>query len=130
MKIRNEYVQVKIGDKTYTKKNTILDRFLSRTFLSQINTIHNSADINRCFIKFDTPLEYDDINNVRVGDFDFEMYGGTWDGTDNNIFNFMSQRNNNSVKVIYNFDPLSSKLFEYKGEYYEANDFEMFEGRK
>lgn len=130
MKIKNEYVQVKIGNKTYTKRNTILDRFVSRTFLSQINTIHSDANIDRCYIKFDEPLEYDDINNVAWRDFDVDLYGGTWNGSDTNKFNFMSQRNNNSIRVTYNFNPFSSTYFSYKGVDYEANQFEMFIGEK
>ena len=70
MKVKNEYVQVKIGDKTYTKKNTLLDRFLQRIFNSQIDLQHSSAEITACYIKLDTPLEYDDINNVTRSDFD------------------------------------------------------------
>lgn len=130
MKVKNEYVQVKIGDKTYTKRNTILDRFISRTFLSQINTIHSWADINRCYVKFDTPLEYDDINNVSWEDFDVTLYGGTWDGTDKNRFDYMSQKNNNSVRVTYNYNPFSTSYFGYNGNVYEANQFNIFIGRK
>ena len=37
MKVKNEYIQIKVGDKTWTKKNMILNEYLYRTFDSQIN---------------------------------------------------------------------------------------------
>lgn len=131
MKIKNEYVQIKNGDRTYTKKNTLLDRFLQRIFNSQINLEHNSAEINACYLKFDIPLEYDDINNVTKNDFDVELYGGTSSGTSSrNNFDFMSEKNKNSVKITYNYNPFSSSLFSYKGRLYEANEFKMFIGKR
>lgn len=132
MKVKNEYVQVKIGDKTYTKKNTLLDRFLQRIFKSQIDLQHNSAEINVCYIKLDTPLTYDNINNVVKSDFDIELYGGTSSGTSSrNNFDFMSEKNKNSVKITYNYNPYSSAMFEYNNEYYGgSSQFEMFIGRK
>lgn len=132
MKVKNEYVQVKIGDKTYTKKNTLLDRFLQRIFKSQIDLQHNSAEINVCYIKLDTPLTYDNINNVVKSDFDIELYGGTRSGTSSrNNFEFMSEKNKNSVKITYNYNPYSSTMFEYNNEYYGgSSQFEMFIGRK
>lgn len=130
MKVKNEYVQVKIGDKTYTKKNTLLDRFLQRIFKAQIDLEHNNAEINACYIKLDTPLEYDDINNVTKNDFDIELYGGTASGTSRNNFEFMAEKNKNSVKITYNYNPYSSTMFKYNSQYYEANQFEMFIGRK
>lgn len=131
MKVKNEYVQVKIGDKTYTKKNTLLDRFLERIFKSQIDLQHNSAEITTCYIKLDTPLEYVDINNVVKSDFDIELYGGTSSGTSSrNNFEFMAEKNKNSVKITYNYNPYSSTMFEYNNEYYESSQFEMFIGRK
>lgn len=130
MKIKNEYVQVNIGDKTYIKRNTILDRFLKRIFDSQIDTIHDEAEINVCFIKFDTPLEYDDINNVAWSDFDVEIFGGTSTETSNiNNFDYMSEKNNNLVRITYNYNPFST-TFRYQRQYYGANEFEMFLGRK
>jgi len=131
MKVKNEYVQVKIGDKTYTKKNTLLDRFLERIFKSQIDLQHSSAEITTCYIKLDTPLVYDNINNVTRNDFDIELYGGTSSGTSSrNNFEFMSEKNKNSVKITYNYNPYSSGSFEYNDNYYESNQFEMFIGRK
>ena len=130
MKVKNEYVQVKIGDKTYTKKNTLLDRFLQRIFKSQIDLQHSSAEISSCYIKLDTPLVYDNINNVTRNDFDIELFGGTNSGTSRNNFDFMSEKNKNSVKITYNYNPYSSTMFEYNNNYYEANEFEMFIGRK
>lgn len=130
MKVKNEYVQVKIGDKTYTKKNTLLDRFLQRIFKSQIDLQHSSAEISSCYIKLDTPLVYDNINNVTRNDFDIELFGGTNSGTSRNNFDFMSEKNKNSVKITYNYNPYSSNTFKYNKYYYEANQFEMFIGRK
>lgn len=131
MKIKNEYIQIKNGDKTYTKKNTLLDRFLQRIFNSQINLEHSSAEINACYLKFDIPLEYDDINNVTKNDFDVKLHGGTSSGTSSrNNFDFMSEKNKNLVKITYNYNPFSSSWFSYKGGLYEANEFEMFIGKR
>ena len=38
MKVKNEYVEIKNGDKTYIRKNMILDRYIKNLFSSQTTT--------------------------------------------------------------------------------------------
>lgn len=130
MKIKNEYIQVKIGNKTFTKRNMILDKFIKRVFDAQMDLEHSTAEIINCYLKLDTPIgdiAYD--TNVPYSTFDITFWGGTTKtstGVDN--FGKMSQLTSNSAKIIYNFD--ARPWFEYQNDYYAPNDFIMFAGRK
>lgn len=130
MKIKNEYVQVRIGNKTYTKRNMILDKFIKRVFNAQIDKSHLTAEIINCYLKLDTPIgdiSYD--SDIPLSTFDITFWGGTAK-TSTGIDNFgkMSQLTNNSVKIIYNFD--GRPFYEYNNDYYSYNSFNMFNGRK
>ena len=110
MKIKNEYIQVKIGNKTFTKRNMILDKFIKRVFDAQMDLEHSTAEIINCYLKLDTPIgdiAYD--TNVPYSTFDITFWGGTTKtstGVDN--FGKMSQLTSNSAKIIYNFDARSA----------------------
>lgn len=61
MFIKNEYIRIKIGDKTTTKHNMFLNKYLKKFSKSQISTDYCSYDETKEFravyIKLDTPLE-------------------------------------------------------------------------
>lgn len=126
MIIKNEYVQIKVGNKTFTKKNMILNTYLYRLFKSQINTTHDKTLINTCYLKFDEPLENVDYSSVLSSD-DFDLQ------IRNNIsnevyFKKISETTRNSIKLKYHFD--NNSLFMYGNEYYAANILEKFVNRK
>ena len=62
MKIKNELVSLKIGNKQYDFKNLILDEYLKRFILRQLDTttlryIPYQIMLNTILFKFDTPFE-------------------------------------------------------------------------
>lgn len=62
MKIKNELVSLKIGNKKYDFKNLILDEYLKRFILRQLDTttlryIPYQIMLNTILFKFDTPFE-------------------------------------------------------------------------
>ncbi len=131
MRIGNEYVQIKLGNKTYIKKNMILDKYLNLIFRGQINPdINNPALINCCFIKFDTPLEnisYD--SDLTKNDFDIRMLTST---TTIKLYeqNFLrsSERTSDKITLRYKF-AFDSAFFE-GDTIHEAIDFRNYIGRK
>lgn len=125
MKIRNEYIQIKIGNKTWTKKNMILNEYLYRMFDSQINTEHDKCYISRCFLKLDTPIE-----NV---DYDSEILPSQFDITIRNLldeeyFKQRTVRTNNSIRINYVFD--SNSMFIIDGQWHEASIMKNYANRK
>ena len=119
MKVSNEFVEVKIGNRSFTKRNMILNTYLNKIFNNQMDTEHSRTDIHRCFIKLDTPLENLDYNSeLDTTDFDILV---------NPSFVNQVIPDKNSIKVIYNFD-ITSYL--YGGKVYYNSDFYMFDGRK
>lgn len=120
MKVSNEFVEVKIGNRSFTKKNMILNTYLNKIFNSQMDTEHSRTDIHRCFIKLDTPIENLNYNSELSGttDFDIIVYPS-----------FVNQiiLDKNFIKVIYNFD---ITRYLYDGKVYYNSDFYMFDGRK
>lgn len=100
MKVRNEYVQIKIGNRVVTHKNMILDEYLKRIFNSQIDEVHDKAYIEQCYLKFDEPLEVDYDSVVYPSEFDLTMQNHQYNGN----FDRKVTLTNNSVKINYTFD--------------------------
>ena len=104
MKINNEYIQIKIGDKIWTHKNIILDEYLKKLFNSQIDKNHDECYISCCFIKFDTVINVEHDSTVYPNQFDLKIRN-----TQSEI-NFFKKTNltGNSIKINYTFDQSSS----------------------
>ena len=125
MKVKNEYIQIKIGNKTWTKKNMILNEYLYRLFDSQINTSHDDCYISCCYLKLDTPIE-----NV---DYDSEILPSEFDITIKNLpsekyFKAKTTRTNNSIRINYVFD--SNSLFIIDDLWYEASIMNDYANRR
>ena len=127
MKIKNEYIEIKKGNKFFTKRNMILDTYLHQIFNSQIAIDHDTTTISYCYVKFDTPLE--NINyNSEVDPTDY---------FDVILWSFRSvapviKTSNNLIKLIYKFSTQNFRMY-YNGEsWLTPNDkkFNMFAGRK
>lgn len=125
MKVKNEYIQIKIGNKIWTKKNMILNEYLYRMFDSQINTIHDQCYISNCFLKLDTPIE-----NV---DYDSEILPSEFDITIRNVLNekYFKKRTiktNNSIKINYIFD--NNSIFIIGNEWHDASILKNYTNRR
>lgn len=81
MKIKNELISVKIGNKQYDFNNLILDVYLKKFAVSQIhlediyNNISNEKVLSNCLLKFDTPFENLEENS-ELHNQDFDLYWG------------------------------------------------------
>lgn len=131
MKVKNNFVKIQNGDKTYIRQNMILNKYIKRIFDGQLDLNHLTSKISSCFIKLDTPIENVDYDSeLTMNDFDLIFFGGTSDSyVGENKFNKISERNKNSIKINYLFN--NEGLFYYKdGQNYYASDFKMFNGRK
>lgn len=125
MKIGNEYVEIKKGNKVYRKQNMILNTYLKKLFASQVDTEHESSEIAFCYIKLDTPLEVDYDSELTYNDFDIRLFP-----SGNLTTNIISTKN--SIKISYNF---ITQLVVYKKEdgtwtTISGGNFNIFAGRK
>lgn len=111
MKIKNEYVQIKVGNRTYTKQNMILDIYLKRLFDMQYKTNHDYTVMNSCFLNFTAPLDVDYDSVLSANDFDFVMRNYV-----ENSYGFreISTLNKNTIKLKYIFNEESDF---YVGDY-------------
>lgn len=102
MKIKNEYIEIKIGDKKFTKNNMILDTYLNKIFNSQIHAEHDESLLSYCYIKFDEPI--DNIN--YESDIDPKDY---FDIILISIKNYypVIKTSNNTIRLIYKFNTQS-----------------------
>ena len=127
MKIKNEYIEIKKGNKIFTKRNMILDVYLNQIFNSQIDDDHDTTTISYCYIKFDTPLENINYNS----EIDPKNY------FDVMLWSFRSvapviKTSNNIIKLIYKFSTQNFRMY-YNGTSWVNPDnktFNMFAGRK
>ena len=73
MRISNEYVEIKVGNKVYRKQNMILNTYLKEIFISQFDNQHDSAKISSCYIKLDEPIENVNYNSELDARDDFDI---------------------------------------------------------
>lgn len=132
MKIKNEYVQIKQGNKTYTKRNMILNKYLKGLLDNQIDAVHsNSTNINQCYIKLDTPLENVDYDSVLyASNFDVVLYKSSTNflGNESKEFKRIATTSNDNIIMRYKFT--EDGLFRYDNDFYLMNEFSKFNGRK
>ncbi len=118
MKVKNEYVEIKIGNKTYRHQNMILDEYLKRLFNMQLDISRTNCVITQCYLKLDAPLEnveYD--SQIPKSSFDITMSTPI-----NNELLFLrfSERNENSIKMNYTFN--NNSYFYVDGVIVEATE--------
>lgn len=79
MKIKNDLISIRIGNKHYDSHNLILDEYLKTFARAQLNEndiskIINDKNLNYLLIKFDTPLQNINENSIiKNEDFDISL---------------------------------------------------------
>lgn len=135
MKVKNEYVQIQVGNKVYTKRNMILNKYLNRIFVNQINPSYTTRnDITNCYLKLDTPLQNIDYDSeLSSSDFDIVLQSSNKSIIDEEkIFNSFSTKTKDGIIVSYKFT--NDGDFQYKENRSwkngKQNEFNRFSGRK
>lgn len=127
MKIHNETVEIKIGNKKYDFKNLILDEYLKRFAEKQLDMFGNrkvlkSTELNYCFLKFDEPITT--LNeNIELIPENFDICAV--DGTKCTIQNLSEK--GCSIKYIYEFDGL---MWDFTKHNSEDNFISNYYGKK
>ena len=119
MKIKNELVSLKIGNKQYDLKNLILDEYLKKVITTQL-TVNPVGEASRfqlkdysilmgaLFFKFDTPFENLQGNTeLYTKDFDIYFIGGQ----KNDVSSEISQ---NQIAVKYSYDLSQDRVYDYQ----------------
>ena len=133
MKIKNELVSIKIGNKYYDFNNLILDEYLKRFVKAQLDkdkldsTSYNKK-LNYCFLKFDTPFENlkgdTDLNNQ---DFDICFISKSISNQTINerqiSIQYDYQISSNATIFDYSQNNTSAKLSDYYGRKITAIGF-------
>ena len=124
MRIKNEYVDIVLGERKYHLKNKILKSYLSRIVSRQNSQQGNfqylAFSLNYCFLKFDTALE---ANEPTIDDFDVWI-------TVNPNANNIEELGNSGISVKYNYSD-NLTLYDIKNDvYYDNNGLQNFAGRK
>lgn len=125
MKIKNELISLKIGNKHYDFNNLILDTYLERFVKAQldktkIDNITHDKRLNYCLIKFDTPFENLKHNTLLNNyDFDIALIFGT------SVEQIVTER---QITVKYNYDFKIGTIIEYSSS--EVIDIQKFYGRR
>lgn len=122
MKIKNENINIRIGNKNFNFNNLILDTYLNRFVKGQldetkINTFSYKKDLRACLIKFDNA--FSNVNESSV------IY--------NNMFDIAATMemhsqviNDNQIVVEYSYD--MKRVYDYKEG--TLKDISNYNGRK
>lgn len=117
MRVSNEYVQVSLGKRVFTRKNMILNRYLQHLIDMQFietNDLHG-ARFTEVIFQLDIPKEVnknDEINYYSDGIYNFT--GRFIDGT------YQQSTNKNSIKLIQSFS--QGNLYYIGGTIYYGDD--------
>lgn len=123
MRVRNKYVDIKIGNQNVRKHNFFLDTYLENFSKCQyVFNFNDSKDLsNSLYLKLDTPLnnvEYDSI--LSPSDFDMSITKGT----------LQSIKNSNNLSAIYTYTNAISFLLYEEGQWVEYQDRSILDGRR
>lgn len=124
MRVKNEYVEVKIGNKTYTKQNMILNIYLKNFMDKQLLQDMELRYITYCHLKLDTPLE-----NI---DYDSSIPASSYDIRIELTIKPTMITTTKNIKVSYNFDDnnYTYKKSDNTWDYVVGGNFNIFTGRK
>lgn len=121
MEIVNKYISIKLGDKSVTKHNFILDSYLkyfSKGQLEEYSYMNNRKNLsNYLYIKLDEPLENITTESTLSAN-QFEMY--IYKGGNSSI------KNKSNITVLYTF----SNEISYYLNNEEQTDRSLLDGRK
>lgn len=127
MKIKNELVSLKIGNKKYDFKNMILDEYLKRFILKQLDTttpryVPYQIYLDTVFFKFDTPFEnLSPQSDVFPLDFDIAFVGG--------CKSVITTATPNLMTTKYTYD-MNNFIYDYNEKKGGNLPFENYYGKK
>lgn len=109
MKIKNDLVSIKIGNKQYDFNNLILDEYLKRFVKTQLNMenveeISLKKTLKYCFLKFDTPLSFTETSEIKNNEFNITFL-------DTCNINQTISKNQITTEYTYNTDEF---IFDYE----------------
>lgn len=119
MKVKNEFIKIKTGDKKYEFHNLILDNYLTKFVINQIT--HNaSISLDYCLLKFDTPFtNITEDSQIQCRDFDICLIPPkVWE----------QEEGEKQASITYKYINTEMILDYDIGE--GINDFSKFYGRK
>lgn len=107
MKIKNEIVSIKMGNRHYDFNNLILDEYLKRFVSNQLkynalNTVATRIQLSCCLIKFDTPLEFTNSSKIKNQDFDICFMGAKY------------SQNITEKQIVTQYDYDTSFIYDYE----------------
>lgn len=128
MKIKNELISIKIGNKHYDINNLILDEYLKRFAKAQlnkddINRVDNDKRLRYCLIKFDTPFEgLKSTTELHNQDFDIcFVYGSS-------ITEIVNEK---QIFIQYDYGTMENfNIWDYKKNTAEDNYINNYYNRK
>lgn len=127
MKIKNELVSLKIGNKQYDFKNLILDEYLKRFILKQLDTttpryILHQLYLDTVFFKFDTPIKnLSPSSDIFPEDFDIAFVNG--------CKSVITTATPNLITTKYTYD-MNNFIYDYNKKKGGNLPFEDYYGKK
>ena len=125
MKIKNDLISIKIGNKHYDFHNLILDEYLKIFITTQVDVEENNKTKNRknltyLLLKFDTPIENLNEKSVLVNE-DFDVF--TFDSST------IQQVSDEKISVQYNYK--IKDVIDFSSPNYPENiNISNYNGRK
>ena len=125
MKVKNDLIRLKIGDKHYDFNNLILDEYLKRFVLSQLtfnslNTYKSMKQLKYCMLKFDTPIEnLSNSSKLKNQDFDVCFVGGC---------TYNQNISENKITIEYNYN--TNNIYDYLKDTTSDNYISDYYGKK
>lgn len=126
MKIKNEMVNLKNGQKQFSFNNLILDEYLKKFVIGQldynkINSYNTSKELKYCLLKFDTPIKTLSNSSILYNqDFDICFVGGCI---------YEQNINGNQIITDYSYDT-KWVVWDYKKNTASDNYISNYYGRK
>lgn len=111
MKIKNDYIRIKVGTKEIELHNTILDKYIENLIENELwDGARNDLKMSLVYLRFDTSLEFTESSVLDLSNFDICF---PYDSYSPNI-------GSNQIVINYNYTNLSSRF-----KFYDINTQEQ-----
>lgn len=137
MKVKNEHVKLKIGEKQYVFHNLILDAYIKKFIdfqllndYSLLNALKYSRSLSYILLKLDTPIEFNEKSNLQNTDFDiailFESKKITQNFSSNRVITEYLYDSVKELNVLDYSDYMTKKISEFDNRQITAIAFNTY----
>lgn len=128
MRVKNDFVKIKVNKKEYTFHNLILDTYLDLYARNNVEIIENASAkaMNYCLLKFDNKIQFNESSKISNHTFNIGLFNTSDLRTKLEVGDVITSEN----QIITNYDYTGDNCFKFNSSGTESADLQDYINRK